>query len=670
MKSPFARLRVGRYGARALLLALAFTAFAPPAASADKEKELWKPLPASDLRPSAPVVEKDADAEALFWEVVIDDSPFSEVSLRHYVRIKVFNERGRDAQSKIDLPYYGNSKIKDIAARVNKPDGSVVELKKEDVFERTVVKMSGLKVKVKSFALPGVEPGSVIEYRWREVRPGSYDSVRLDFQRDIPVRSVTYYIKSVWNTRYRAINMGDARFEKDAEMKGFWRLSMTNMPAFREEPRMPPEAAVRSWVFVYYSADTKSDAEQYWYDIGRSYYVGLEGAIKPNEEVKAAAAAVVADAKTDGEKLQRLYDFCRTKIKNLSDDAAGLTPDERAKLKENKTPADTLKRGQGTGGEISFLFAALARAAGFDARVAFSGNNDDFFFDRSYMHWSFLRLALVAVRVGDGWQLFNPAATYTPYGMKPSSAEAQDVLITDPKLPVWVRSAAAGPDKSVEKRMARLKLSEDGTLEGDVRIEYTGHLAVAKKEFNDEDSPAEREKTVVEEWKKQMGAEVTDLRVENVNDPFKPFVYTFHVSVPGYAQRTGKRLFLQPAFFQKGLGPRFTVATRRHEVYFRHPWSEEDKVEIELPEGFALDNAESPAPISADTLSKYEPAAGLSKDGRTLVYTRRFYFGQGGDQVLRFPVGSYANLKGYFDQVSKHDGHTIALRQGAAAESK
>ena len=69
-----------------LLLALLFTTFAPAAASADKEKELWKPLPPADLRPSEPVVEKDADAEVLFWEVVIDDSPYSEVSLKHYAR--------------------------------------------------------------------------------------------------------------------------------------------------------------------------------------------------------------------------------------------------------------------------------------------------------------------------------------------------------------------------------------------------------------------------------------------------------------------------------------------------------------------------------------------------------------------------------------------------------
>ncbi|HEX8116429.1 MAG TPA: DUF3857 and transglutaminase domain-containing protein, partial [Pyrinomonadaceae bacterium] len=510
MKSPLPRLRTAAPGALALLLSLLFTTAV--AAADDKKKELWKPLPASDLRPSEPVVEKDADAEALFWEVVIGDQHYMEASFSNYVRIKVFNERGRDKQSKVELPYYSWDQIKDIAARVNRPDGTVVELRKEDIFDRTAVKTSGLKVKVKAFALPGVEPGSVIEYRWREVRSLGADYLRLDFQRDIPVRNVTYYFKPDWSIRYRAINMGGARFEKiekgsepGKEFEGFWRMTATNMPAFREEPRMPPEMSVRSWVFVYHSADTKSDSEQYWNDTGRGLYEGLKEVTRPDEEVRAAAATIVGDAKTDAERLQRLYDFCRAKIKNLSDDASGLTPDERAKLKDNKTPADTLKRGQGTGGDINYLFAALASAAGFDARMALSGKNDDFFFDRSYMHWSFLGASLVAVRVGEGWQLFSPASTYTPYGMKPWPVEAQDVLITDPKQPVWVRSAAAGPARSVERRAAKLRLAEDGTLEGDVRVEYTGHLAVEKKELNDDDSPAEREKALVEAWKAQLG---------------------------------------------------------------------------------------------------------------------------------------------------------------------
>src|SRR5438046_891932 len=129
----------------------------------------WRTIDPGELALKTSVVEKDADAEAIFWEVRVDDSQPEELVLKNYIRIKVFTERGKESQSKVDLTYLGSARVKDIAARVIKPDGTINELKKEDVFERTIVKASGVKYKAKSFALPGVDPGAIIEYRWQGV---------------------------------------------------------------------------------------------------------------------------------------------------------------------------------------------------------------------------------------------------------------------------------------------------------------------------------------------------------------------------------------------------------------------------------------------------------------------------------------------------------------------
>jgi Domain of Unknown Function with PDB structure (DUF3857) len=119
----------------------------------------WRPIDPTHLALKAPIVEKDADAEALFWEVRLNDDPGGDLIFHHYVRIKVFTDRGRESQSKIDIPFGKISgreiKVSDIAARTIKPDGSIVELKSQDVFERTIAKTSGVKVKVKSFAMEG-----------------------------------------------------------------------------------------------------------------------------------------------------------------------------------------------------------------------------------------------------------------------------------------------------------------------------------------------------------------------------------------------------------------------------------------------------------------------------------------------------------------------------------
>jgi hypothetical protein len=219
----------------------------------------WKPIDSADLALKAPVVEKDADAEALFWEVHVADEVDGDMPrtvMNHYIRIKIFTERGRESQSKIDIEYLGNWSIKDIAARTIKPDGSILEIKKEDVFDRTIVKTSGRKIKAKSFAMPGVEPGAIIEYRWREVHNDDLANyVPLELQLDIPVQVVKYYIKPLqspyfpYGMRVRSFQFGFDKFTKEKD--GFYSVSMTKVPAFREEPRMPPEKSVRPWLLIW-----------------------------------------------------------------------------------------------------------------------------------------------------------------------------------------------------------------------------------------------------------------------------------------------------------------------------------------------------------------------------------------------------------------------------------
>ncbi|MEW6210524.1 MAG: hypothetical protein AB1631_19320 [Acidobacteriota bacterium] len=221
------------------------------------------------------------------------------------------------------------------------------------------------------------------------------------------------------------------------------------------------------------------------------------------------------------------------------------------------------------------------------------------------------------------------------------------------------------PEKSVEKCSAKLRLAEDGTLEGDVRIEYTGHLAVLFKENNDEDSPQQREQTLIDAIKKRMAtAELSDIRIENVTDPVKPFIYQFHIRVPDYAQKTGKRLFLQPAFFQKGDGPLFSTSERKHAIYFHFPWKEEDDVLVELPKGYALDNADAPGPFNVNQVGAYDVKLQSINDGQALRLQRSFFFGGGGS--ILFPAQSYASLKRVFDVLHERDNHTITLKQAAS----
>jgi transglutaminase-like putative cysteine protease len=622
----------------------------------------WRPVDPANPALKNPSVEKDADAEALFWEVYMKDDWGSEpkTTLYHYIQLKVFSERGVENHSKVDLIYFNRSSIRDIAGRTIKPDGTIVDLKKESVFDREIVRLSGVKVKAKSFAMPAVTPGSIIEYRWTEQRPARMYT-RLQFQREFPIQKVVYYIRPLSDTTLamRAINFHANPTPFKQESNGFHSTNLTNVPAFQEEPHMPPEDQVRPWTLLYYSASDQTDPAKFWKEYGKRTYGETKGKMKVNDEIRAATTEAVGDATTPEQKLERILGFCRTKIKNIFDDVSSLTEQDRARLKENNSPADTLKRGYGNGRDIDMLFAAMATAAGFETRVINLPDRGDIFFDQNIPDDYFLNVFDIAVKVGDSWKFFDPSSRYVSPGMLRWQQEAQNGLITDSKDPVFIKTPLSGPDRSKQKRTAKLQLTETGDLEGEVTLEYTGHFAVEKKEDYDEESPAEREKKLQNAIASRLaGAEITEIQIENVTDPFKPLICKYKVKVPAYAERTGKRLFLQPAFFQKGIGQMFAATARKHDVYFHFPWAEEDLVTIELPAGYKLDNAEAPGPLGLGDVGKYDVKLAVTTDQQTLVYQRNFQF-----QGIIFPKSTYPNLKAAFDTIHREDNHTVTLKQ-------
>lgn len=639
------------------VLALSLSAFA--------QSKDWRPVTPAELSSKTPVVEPDADAEAIFWEVRVDDSSVEELALQHYVRVKIFTERGREQYAKHDVVFGKGSKIKDIDARVTKPDGTVVLLKKEDVFDREIAKASGIKVKAKSFALPGLEIGSIVEYKYREVIGNVSANMRLQFQREVPMQSVTYWIKPFSGTRemrFERFNVGETGFEKDKN--GFYRASMTNVPAFREEPSMLPEDEVKKWIYIYYTAPGIKDPQDFWLRLSKSGYEVSKGYFKVNDEVKTVTAQVIAGAATDEEKLHKIYDYCKTEIKNLSY-SEKVTDDEWKKVRDARSGAATLKLKMGSASDVDFLFGSMARAAGFDARLAYSGDRSELFFNPRITNADLmLNSSSVAVKVGNDWRFFSPASRFTPFGMLGWVEEDQTALISDPKELIWKTTPLSSSDKSKEKRSGKFKLLEDGTLEGEARIEFTGNRAAFYKNYNRGDSNEEREKNLRGMVKLNIlgSAEIENISMENISDPEKPFVYIFKIKVPGYASRTGKRIFLQPNVFERNAKPRFTATARKYDVYIQYPYSEEDDLTIELPAGFALENADAPAAIKdSQGIGSHETKISISSDKKTLVYSRKFSFANGG--FIRFPAASYPAIKSLFEAFNKADVHQLTLRQ-------
>ena len=631
----------------------------------------WKPITPAELQLKASSVEKNADAEAIFWEIKVADEFHGEDPesyQTHYLRAKIFNERGRE-HAKVEITYGQRANVSDIAGRTIKPDGTIVAMKKDAIFEKDVVRGKNLRIRAKSFTLPDVQPGDIIEYQWRESQTGALSNyLRLYLQRDIPVQTVRYLVKPL-NLPYLPFQMKTRAFHADghpfkpSNLQGYSTVEYQNMPAFKPEPNMPPEDELRAWLLIYYAPDTERNPDKYWQKIGKEKYAKFKEYIKVSGDIKKSASDTTASASSDDDKVRALYAWIHGNVKNIN--GAQATSEDRAAWKPNRNTGETFKQGVGTGRDINLLFAALATAAGLDARMALTADRSDIFFSPALIDDYFLQAEEVAIKVDGAWKFYDPSSPYLPCGAVSWREQGAQVLVTDPKQPEWVVSKFNLPKEATEQHQAVFKLSTDGALSGPVTITYTGHQAVAERARLYKMKTNEREQSLVEELKREFAEpEITNVKWAGIDDPEKPLSATFDMRLPEYVQRTGKRMFLQPAVFQRSQGARFSSSTRRYPVYFDYPWQEIDQIEIELPDGFDLDNADMPAGIEAKGLASLRVTAKvLRTTPAKLVYTRDFAF-----DGLLFPKENYSALKNLFEVVRDQDQHAIALRQRAGAQ--
>ena len=646
------------------LLLCAFFSFALPALPAE-----WRPIAPEELALKQSKTDPNADAEALFRDVRIENAArgaFQNVRTT-YIRFKIFTDRGREKYSSVKIEYLGKEHVSDVAGRTIHSDGTIIELKKDAVFSKVEAKQGGQKINVITFALPSVEPGSIIEYRYinnaGELN-GVYDPyIPMDVQSEYPVDEVTFHLKPFSSESVRAamrfLPFGCVPEVGKPDSRGFSSITVRNVPAYHDEPHSPPSLSARQWILVYYEENETMDKDKYWAAVGKREYAQAKEHVKLTREIKRTAAEVTSKGKTDDEKLGLLADYCRKNIKNIWGDQ--VTTEEREKFKPNTNSGETFRQQLGDPHDIDYVFIALAQAAGYDARLALVAGRRSFIFTPQMMSEYFLNNADAAVLIDGKWKFFDVSDEWAPAGALTWPEQGVYALIPDAKESEWVQTPLMKSDETKIQRIAELKLSATGDVEGDLRELYWGNESIGWRIEHAHQNTAELEDFVRTRTKERFPEfEISNIKVTISPDAKLPVGVSYHLLVKGYAQRTGKRLFLRPGFFTAGRRAFFTEANRSNDVYFDYPWSEEDTVDVRLPEGFQLDHPERPAPFEIKPVVKYGVNISIENPGNTLLYRRSCMFG--GESIPIFAPKNYAVLKTVFDRVHSDDDHMITLK--------
>jgi transglutaminase-like putative cysteine protease len=627
----------------------------------------FQPVSPDELRMTNEPMAPGAPAVILFREVDRDDNSRSTHE-DNYIRIKILTEQGRK-YADVEIPFLKqNADVVQIHARTIRPDGSIAEFNGK-VFEKDLVKgrIGGrqYKYQAKTFTLPDVQVGCIIEY-----------SYTIDFQ-DYMIFESHWTLNDDLFTKKASFSLNP--YSREYSLRWCWnslpehatppkqeanrmiRMTVENVPAFREEEYMPPEEEMKSRIDFIYEEPffVAKDQGEYWKRVGKQRNGQLEGFINKHKAMEEAVAQIIAPSDTPEAKLRKIY----ARVQQFRNTSYEVEKTEQQQKREKEKPPENVeevwKRGYANGGQLTWLFLALARAAGFEAYGCWVADRKNYFFSPVTMQGYKLNSNVVLVKLNGKDLYLDPGAAFTPFGLLTWSETQVRGLKLDSNGGTWIQTTLPQSSESQIRRTGNLALSETGDLAGKVTITYTGLEAMYRRLEERNADEVERKKYLEDQLNSEIGvaAQVDLLSHPDWSGSETPLTADFNVKIEGWITGAGSHAVIPAAIFTAGERGTFEHEVRVQPIYFEYPYSKSDDITVELPAGW---NANS-LPIAQD------------QDGHVIHYSLKVDNNTGKLRLTRnfsldftlVETKYYPALRRFFQTVRTGDEEQIVLQPGA-----
>jgi hypothetical protein len=430
-------------------------------------------------------------------------------------------------------------------------------------------------------------------------------------------------------------------------------MEVSNIPPIPEEPQMPPLSMLDSRVHFYYAVGYPSDP---WHEYGKTMEERYQKFVVSTPSLARIAAEIAPQTMDAESRLRRLYARVQ-QLRYISFEPSKTEKEiKRENLPENRNAEEILRHGYGSGNEANFLFAALARAANFDASIVEVTDRRKAIFDPNVPDSRQLDALIVMVRLDGKKLFFDPATRFCPYGQLPW-------FESDTEGVAWGRFGGyvilvpgQDSDVSLVERTAELTLQEDGTLQGDIEVIFKGQEALDRRLDGVGEDEAGRRKLLEDEIKSWLPA-ATDLQVnsmsgwESSDDSLR---IKCRLKIPSYAIVTNQRVLFDAGVFQSQRKVALRFHGRTQPVYYDRAHEQADKVAVEIPPKY-----------------QFEALPGVFKSNTKFAACQIKHSIEGG-KVTRerheqlngyyFKTDSYEALWSYLAKVRQSDGENVVLR--------
>jgi hypothetical protein len=606
-----------------------------------------------------------ASAVYLYLEEKTDDAVHFH---SYYARIKVLTEKGKELAD-VHIPYeHGQFQVSAIQGRTIHADGTIVPLtaKPSDLM---AFRGGGHQYNEMTFSLPGVEVGSILEYRLQiRYSEDTVSSPVWRIQQACFVHKAHYFFNPAFNVGSQVVDkhgqiadglMYSTRLRSNGQVTRDtlhrYILDVTDIPPLPSGDWLPPLNTIRESVIFYYTH--ANSGPEFWDSEGKFWARNADHFTAASGVIKKAAEDLVAHGDGDETKARKIY-AAVMKVDNR--DYAPMSGGS-SKVRLNKDASGVWKQQSGTGDEIALLFVALARAAGLKAWPMQVVNRNRAEYEPTYLSTDQFDDYIAIVQI-DGKDVYlDPGQKMCAFGALNWKHEiAKGFRMSDKG--VSIEETPAGPPKAAGiERIADVTIDDHGAVSGTGRFVLSGQEALYWRQLAMLEDPGELSK----DFSEYVGASLPD-GVNGTLDKFdgltayeSDLVATFKLSgVLG--SFTGKRLILPGLLFEaRGRHP-FVEETREVPVDLHYATRENDEVTYHLPSGMSLDSM--PKDPQIEWTSRIKLSMKVTQADTTVTIKRTF------DRASALVDPSlYSTLRYIYQRISTADQQQIVMSRAADA---
>jgi len=451
-----------------------------------------------------------------------------------------------------------------------------------------------------------------------------------------------------YNVRYKTDKNHMEPVITEAGNKKIYTWQVKNVPAIITESNAPAFAEIVPSVHF---APSDFEIEGFkgnmatWDGFAKFTYELLKGRDVLPDDIKAKVHQLTDNLKDDKQKVFVLYDFLQKNTRYISIQLGigGWQPFD-AKYVATKRYGDCKA--------LSNYMVSLLKEAGIKGKYVLirSGNNDvpimDDFPSQQFNH----AVSCVPLAKDTVW-LECTSQTELPGFMGSNTGDRKAVLIDENGAHIVNTPRYLAADNQ-QIRIVNAGINAEGNLDAQVNTRFTGIQQELPRALIFEVSKEWREKYLNQAINlPTYQVEKSKYEEEKNGDPaVKEYL---HVTSPGYASVTGKRLFIAPNLFNRTNLRYSPDSVRKYDIVYAKAFRDVDTISIKIPEGYTTESL----PQAVDLNSRFGKYRFTVKvDADKIFYTRMEERSRN-----RFPASDYAELVKFQEQVYKADRSRIVL---------